>query len=237
MRPPAAAAILLMAGAVARAHRLDEYLQGALISVEKSRVETQLTLTPGVAVLPVVLAEIDRDADGVLSQTEQRAYAGRVLRDLSLSIDGRALRPQLLSMQFPTMEELREGRGEIRIEFSADLPAGGSNRKLIFKNDHQSRIAAYQVNCLVPRDPDVRILAQNRNYSQSHYELEYVQAGAPVRLSSWWSGDRGWLGALALLLFARFAFVWRRRGRLAVPACSHLRRPQEPSQEAQRFPV
>ena len=149
-------------------------------------------------------------------ETEQRAYAERVLRDLSLthrrpSPDA----PAGLRWNFPPSEEMKEGRGEIRIEFTRDLPRGGSNRRLTFENHHQSRIAAYQVNCLVPRDPDIRIVAQNRNYSQSHYELDYVQSGVasgPLSLA-WWSGDRTWLGSLALLLFARFAFLWRRRGR------------------------
>lgn len=203
----AAAVVFLLAGTPALAHRLDEYLQGTLISVEKGRLQAQMTLTPGVAVYPIVIAGIDTDADGVISETEQRVYAGRVLRDLSLTIDGHRLTPRLVSWEFPAIDEMKEGRGEIRIEFSAELPRNGPNRKLTLENHHQSRIAAYQVNCLVPRDPDIRIVAQNRNYSQSLYELDYVQAG----VHSGWSADQVWVGAVALLLFARFAFLWRRR--------------------------
>ena len=51
------------------------------------------------------------------------------------------------------------------------------NRRLIFENHHQSRIAAYLVNCLVPHDRDIRFVAQNRNQQQSFYQLDYVQAG------------------------------------------------------------
>src|SRR5580692_6856402 len=51
-RTLSAAAILLLTAALARAHRLDEYLQGAIVSVEKYRVDVQITLTPGVAVFP-----------------------------------------------------------------------------------------------------------------------------------------------------------------------------------------
>ncbi len=71
---------------------------------------------------------------------------------------------------------MREGRGEIQLEFNADVPSGGPNRRLIFENHHQRRIAAYLVNCLVPRDLDIRVTAQNRNYRQSFYQLDYVQA-------------------------------------------------------------
>jgi hypothetical protein len=210
-----AAVIFWFAATPALGHRLDEYLEGTLVSVEKTRIQAEITLTPGVAVYPIVLADIDTNADGVISETEQRAYAGRVLRDLSLTIDGRPLRLQLLSTQFPTIAEMKDGLGEIRIDFSADLPSGGATRRLILENHHLSRIAAYQVNCLIPRDSSIRIVAQNRNYSQSFYQLEYVQAGAASNslfLASW-PGDGGWLGVVALLLFARFAWLWRQHAR------------------------
>ena len=51
----AAMALVLLAATPASAHRLDEYLQGAILSVDKTRLHAQLTLTPGVAVFPVVL--------------------------------------------------------------------------------------------------------------------------------------------------------------------------------------
>src|SRR6266404_125904 len=94
---PLAAVILLLLGARASAHRLDEYLQAALISVEKDRVQVSMRLIPGVAVSSSVLASIDTNADGVISPTEQRAYAERVLGDLSLTVDGNRLRPRLAS--------------------------------------------------------------------------------------------------------------------------------------------
>jgi hypothetical protein len=210
MRARLAAAILALA-TPATAHRLDEYLQATIISVEKSRIGAQMTLTPGVAVYPIVLAGIDTDANGTISETEQRAYAARVLQDLRLTIDGHRLTPELVSTRFPTIDDMKEGRGEIQLEFNAALPRGGRNRKLTLENHHQSRISAYQVNCLVPRDPDIRVAAQTRNYSQSLYRLEYVQAG--VGSLAWWSGDGGWLAAVALFLFARLAFLWRQRAR------------------------
>ncbi len=213
IRLAAAAAILLSIGMPATAHRLDEYLQATLISVEKNRVQMQVRLTPGVAVFPIVLAIIDTNADGVISESEQGVYAERVVRDLSVTVDGDRLRPRLVSTKFPGTGEIKEGRGEIQLEFSADLPRHRPNRRLIFENHHQSRIAAYLVNFLVPRDPDIRFIAQNRNDSQSLYQLDYVQAGVRSDALSlaWWSGARGWLGTAALLLFARLALLWRQR--------------------------
>jgi hypothetical protein len=217
MKTRLAAIVLLLAPTPALTHRLDEYLQGALISIGKDRLKAELTLTPGVAIFPILAARIDTDTNGVVSQTEQLAYAESVLHDLSLSLDGRSLTPELLSMQFPTIDEMKEGRGGIRLEFKADLPPGGVNRRLVFRNRHQSAISAYLVNCLVPRDPEIRIVAQNRNESQSLYRLDYTQTGAQSEglLPVWWPDDRAWLGAVALLLFTRFAFLWRRRSRTA----------------------
>lgn len=209
----AAAAIFVLAGTPALAHRLDEYLQATIISVEKDRIQAQIRLAPGVAVFPIVLATIDTDGDGVISETEQWAYAERVLRDLSLTINGDPVRLRAVSTRSATTEELKQGLGEIQLEYDADVPAGGPNRRLVFENHHQTRIAAYLVNCLVPRDPDIRITAQQRNYPQSFYRLDYVQAGVrsgPLSFA-WWSGGRGLLGAAGLLLFARLAFYRRQR--------------------------
>jgi hypothetical protein len=210
-----AAAIILLGGTAAPAHRLDEYLQGAIISVEKNRVDVQITLTPGVAVFPLLLADMDADGDGVISAVEQHAYVVRILRDLSLKIDGQPLAPRLLSMEFPAIEEMKEGRGEIQVEFDANLPVGGPNRKLTLENHHQNRIAAYQVNCLVSRDPDIRILAQKRNYSQSFYELDFVQAGVSSnsRSLNWLAGVQKPVGMIGLLLIAWLALLWGQRAR------------------------
>jgi hypothetical protein len=67
-----AAAILLSLVRSASAHRLDEYLQATIISVEKDRVQASMRLIPGVAVSSIVLASIDADGDGVISETEHR---------------------------------------------------------------------------------------------------------------------------------------------------------------------
>src|SRR5271155_2151138 len=116
-----AAAILLLFEGSASAHRLDEYLQATIFSVEKDRVQAFLRLTPGVAVSPIVIWTIDTNGDGSISETEQKAYAERVLRDLSLSVDGHPLKLRLVSVDFPTADDMKNGLGEIQIEFMADL--------------------------------------------------------------------------------------------------------------------
>jgi hypothetical protein len=162
MRHIIATAILLSLGASAFAHRLDEYLQATIISVEKDHLQASMRLIPGVAVSSAVIASIDSNGDGVFSEAEQPAYAERVLRDLSLTVDGKSASPMLVSQKFPAIEEIREGLGEIQIEFTVELALGGPERKIVLENHHQNRISAYLVNCLVPHDPNIRILAQKR---------------------------------------------------------------------------
>lgn len=193
----AAAAILLCLAKGASAHRLDEYLQATILSVEKDHLQASMRMIPGVAVSSSVIASIDSNGDGVVSPAEQRAYAERVLGDLSLTVDGRSVKPNLVSLDFPPIEQMREGLGEIHIEFTADLPHGGPNRRLILENHHQNRSAAYLVNCLVPRDRDIQIVAQNRNEQQSIYQLDYVQTGAADTASAkWWTGIFVWTGGV-----------------------------------------
>lgn len=180
LRVIALTASLLFVGAAtpAFAHRLDEYLQATFVSVGKDQVKLDVFLTPGTAVLALVLADIDTDQDGVISETEQRAYATRVLADLSLALDGHRLSPRLVAAKFPPLEEMKEGRGDIHLEISADLPGRGPNRTLQLTNAHHRRIAAYQINCLVPRDPHIRISTQRRDHDQSVWELDYTQTDA-----------------------------------------------------------
>ena len=167
-------ALLLSLGSSAEAHRLDEYLQATLISIEADLFQAQLRLTPGVAVSSAVLANIDTDSDAEISETEGRAYAEQVLHDLSLTVDGDVVSLQLSSVEFPPAKLITEGLGQIRLEFSGTLPPGPVKRTLVFENRHQRRIAEYLVNCLVPRDPTIRIVAQHRNEQQSLYQLDYT---------------------------------------------------------------
>jgi hypothetical protein len=104
---------------------------------------------------------------------------------------------------------MQEGRGEIQLQFSAEVPhqhLGG--RRLTFENHHQSQIGAYLVNALMSSDPDIQIGAQSRNYQQSSYRLDYLQSRVT---SPAWITERVLLTMLALVVSARLTFLWWRR--------------------------
>jgi hypothetical protein len=175
----AAAVIALLSIGTASAHRIDEYLQATLVSLQPQGFQASMRLIPGMLIAPSVIGEIDRNADGVFSENEQRDYAERVLGDLVIGSDGQRVMPRLLSWRFPSPAQMLAGLGEIQIDYAAELPAGGSHRMLTLINRHKSGASVYLTNAVVPEDPGIRITAQKRNESQSSYELDYEQITSP----------------------------------------------------------
>jgi hypothetical protein len=62
----------IVAVAEVSAHRRDEYLQAARLAIDPGGVQLELDLTPGIALAEAIIADIDRNRDGALSQDEQR---------------------------------------------------------------------------------------------------------------------------------------------------------------------
>jgi hypothetical protein len=157
------------------AHRDDQYLQATLVAVEPSGVRLQINLTPGIAVAEQVLAEVDRDRDGVISKHEAAAYAQLLKRDLTLRMDGRNLELKLTASEFVPPEELRTGAGIIQMEFSAIFGrlAAGPHR-LTLENRHLTAMSVYLINASQPRVATVQITGQKRNENQSAGEIEFT---------------------------------------------------------------
>ena len=188
---------LCLLGQSASAHRIDEYLQATVLSLKADRVQASMRLVPGVLVAPAVIAAIDANRDGVFSDDEEQAYAQRVLEDLSITLDGQGVKPTLLSWSFPPPVPMREGVGEIHIEYALDLPPGGRDRHLVLANHHLGSSSVYLMNAEVPEDRAIQIIAQKRNAQQSIYELDYRQAPPAANgLLASWAGVRAWLNDL-----------------------------------------
>jgi hypothetical protein len=179
-------ALIVVTGLVASvvsAHRLDEYLQAARLAIDTARVELQLEMTPGVAVAGAIIADLDRNRDGQLSQDEQSAYAGRVLDDVKLEADGRPLRIQLLRSHFPDLKALQNGEGTITLRSTAKLPrlSAGAHR-LFFRNAHRLDDSVYMANALVPENARIAIARQRRDPGQRELTIDYlVRQSQPSR--------------------------------------------------------
>ena len=189
MRPLAACckagvlAVSLLLAADAEAHRLDEYLQAARLSLMAERAKLELDLTPGVAVAPEIIGLIDRNADEVISPQEAREYAQQALAEMTLTLDGRPLRVILDWVEIPSAAELRAGLGTIALRAGAaveGLPPG--RHDLRFRNDHHPGSAVYLINALHPESPAIQVASQYRDSTQREGRIEYeVGAGSRAR--------------------------------------------------------
>jgi hypothetical protein len=190
----------------AAAHRLDEYLQATLIGVTRDGIDVEIHLTPGVAMLPVLMAVIDQDGDGRISPEEERAYAGRVAREVELRVDGVAAPLWLTESNFPTLEAMREGLGTIRMK----LHTARSGHALHFENRHLPQVSVYLVNCLAAPSDGLVVRRQKRDEAQRSIEFEYsfgagTEAGpraAWIALGPFWPAAIG-----IIMLVARMAVL------------------------------
>jgi hypothetical protein len=174
MRAIAVAAVLACAlQASAFAHEVDEYVQAALLSLERDRIDVQLRLVPGAEVFSQVFASIDANGDGVVSEAERQAYARAVVRDLAFTLNGERVTPEIGSIVFPPADLMKEGLGEIQLALRVPVASSTPHQTLVLENHHQHAISAYLVNCLKPRDISLHIVSQRRSADQSRYELAY----------------------------------------------------------------
>ena len=166
--------LFLLAGD-AWAHRLDEYLQATRVSVATNRIDLSIDLTPGVAVADQVLAVIDKDRDGRVSDDERTAYAQVFLKDLRFGLDERVLPLSLADISFPALHEVKEGLGVIRIKATSPVrQLATGQHTLSLSNAHLPGISVYLVNALVPKDPAIKITKQTRDELQKNYRLEFA---------------------------------------------------------------
>ena len=187
------------------AHRLDEYLQATLIGVTRDGTDVEIQLTPGVAMLPVLMAVIDQDRDGRISPGEERAYVDRVAREVELRVDGVPARLSLIESKFPAIEAMREGLGTIRIK----LRTARSGHELRFENRHLPQVSAYLVNCLAAPMDGLVVSRQKRDHAQRSIEFEYsFGAGAvPGPRAAWIAPGQFWPAAIGMRPMARMAVL------------------------------
>lgn len=157
----------------AHAHEVDEYVQAALISIERDRLDVQLRLTPGAQVFPRVFASIDTNRDGSVSEAEKQAYARAVVRDLTFDLNGQRATAEVVEVTVPPVDLMKDGLGEIQLTLRVPITTPAPHRKLVLENHHQRAISAYLMNCQTPRDPALHVVSQRRSADQSRYELDY----------------------------------------------------------------
>ena len=170
----ATAGLVVVMSTSPSAHRLDEYLQAARVSLAHTRVSLEIDLTPGASVADDIIALIERDGDKTISPLEAEQYGRDVLADVVLELDGRAISLTLDHVEAPSLEEMRHGLGTIQLRASGDVEARMRfRRQLHFQNNHQPASSVYLVNALIPSDPGISVVEQTRDAKQRDVRIEY----------------------------------------------------------------
>jgi len=166
------------------AHRLDEYLQAARVSLARDRITLEVDLTPGANVASAIVALLDRDGDGTISPIEAEAYGRVVLADLVLELDDRPVAVALTRVETPTIDEMLDGLGTLQLRAVGHVGTVGAGRRhLYFRNNHQPAASVYMVNALIPEDGDVSVVVQTRDPRQQGVRVEYkIGPQWPVQL-------------------------------------------------------
>jgi len=174
MRTGLLGCLLIALACDASAHRLDEYLQATRVSVATNRIDVSIDLTPGVAVADRLLAVLDQDRDGRISDDERVAYSRSVLKDLRIGLDEKMLALRVVDASFPALHEIKEGLGVIRIKVTASVEQLTAGRHILsITNAHLPAISVYLVNALVPKNRAIKIGKQTRDELQKYYRLEF----------------------------------------------------------------
>ena len=161
----------------ALAHRLDEYLQATLVSIEPTDIRLSINLTPGIEVADEVLAQIDWNRDGAISASEEATYAELLRRDLVLRLDEDAVELHVVAVTIPLPGELRTGEGIIMLELGVKPAALAPGRHVLaIENRHFRSIGVYLLNAALPSSRTIAIARQTRNDEQSAGEIEFTVA-------------------------------------------------------------
>lgn len=181
-------AILLAAPLSGSAHRLDEYLQAARVSLERTHVLLEMDLAPGASLADDIIAMIDRDADDRISPIEARAYAESVLKDVVVELDGRPVAMTLEHVEAASTGEMRHGMGAVQLRALGHVPSAAiwrRLRQLRFQNNHHTAPSVYLVNALLPSDASVSVLSQTRDAKQREARIDYTISPQWAKYAYW----------------------------------------------------
>ena len=191
----------------AAAHRLDECLQATRVSMFSDHLAVQTFVTPGTLLAARLFARIDADRDGNLSQSEGRRFADQFVQEITLTVDGNRVPLTLTGSQYPTLAELSGGEAMILFEMSAATRQAPGRHRATLRNDNDPAVSIYLANAMLPKDPSVPVVRQERDPTQRTLTVEYDVAAtlnSPASVSAGWlSRLTGIVLGLTLVLAAR----------------------------------
>lgn len=182
-------AILLFTSLTVSAHPEDDFVQASYLTLTGEELLLDLDFRIGVEITSQVIATIDTDGDGIISELEASTYADQVTAALRLEINGQAIELTRLGMEFPSVAMLEDDLGIIQFHFSAPLPNTYPGKyEIIYENAFapEGLTNHYLVNGFVQRTAqnDIDITAQERDWEQQSITLTYTFLTTPILMST-----------------------------------------------------
>ena len=122
---------------LASAHPVDEVVQGAYLTVAPGQLRLELDLTPGTEVAGAVLKRLDANGDRRISDAEARAFGERVLRQSTLTVDGKAAAWRLERVDTPSYADLEQSTPTLKIYATATRPDRAAPQAFSYENRYQ----------------------------------------------------------------------------------------------------
>jgi ABC-type nickel/cobalt efflux system permease component RcnA len=160
------------------AHPLDECLQALYVTLGSTGVAIELDLTPGVLVAPQVIALIDTDGDGQITNAEAQAYARSVLDQITVDLDRQPYRLAPTKLAFPPMLNLTAGAGVIQLEAALDsnstqLQLSTGPHEVTVHNTYSPLKSAYQSAVVLQSAAQLSVRQQTRDELQQSLRVDY----------------------------------------------------------------
>ena len=121
----------------ALAHPVDEVVQGAYLTLARGAVRLELDLTPGTEVADGVLRAIDANGDRQLSDAEARGFGERVLKQSTLTLNGKAVAWRLDRVSAPDYQDLQLASATLKIYAVAQRVDRAGAQGLAYENRYQ----------------------------------------------------------------------------------------------------
>lgn len=125
-------AFLLFPAETAKAHPADVYAHAITITLSQTRMQIKWQIKPGPLLVNFLWNEMDKDQDGIISDSESDSWSASRLDLLLVSLNGKSLPLTVDSVQLPSsLTTFQSGEESILFNLSADLSANADNTERI----------------------------------------------------------------------------------------------------------
>jgi len=144
---------LLVVPAAIFAHPHARVDQQAQMSISRSEISVSFRIIPSTQDGAHMFDHLDKDSNGLISNSEKTAFASSLIANSHLTVNGRSVRLGLLDTEVPTRKTMRQGQGLIGVRSRAltSLPAGRQH-KIVFQIDDRQFAKGWFIQPFYHRD-------------------------------------------------------------------------------------